>query len=184
MFKHNFLFSTLCLDLGPTLHPSCEGSLMVSLLFGWASNARHGSQSLNHPVEDPILIQWALTQSASSSRMQWLEGQLCNYMSDKLWKILILNGWWLTHAAHLEPTLGCRSVLLAWLVIALGATFIVEQPGSSLLARHCRFQQLCACHKALYITPWMIIDYFPSSTRFISGVPEFITQTTATDIPI
>ena len=44
-----------------------------------------------------------------------------------------------------------RSVLIAWLAIALGAIIIVEQPGSSLLARHPRFQQLCDAHKAFKI---------------------------------
>ena len=41
-----------------------------------------------------------------------------------------------------------RSVLAAWLCIALGAIMIVEQPGSSLLARHPRFQELCEAHEA------------------------------------
>lgn len=90
------IFFHFVLDLGPTLHPSCEGSLTVSLLFGWASSAQHGFQSPNHPVEDPILHQWALTQSASSWRMQWLEGQLLNYMFQ--W---ILHGWWLMHDGFL-----------------------------------------------------------------------------------
>ena len=31
-----------------------------------------------------------------------------------------------------------------------GAIMIAEQPGSSLLARHCRFQSLCAATKARY----------------------------------
>lgn len=38
---------------------------------------------------------------------------------------------------------------MAWLAIALGAAIICEQPGSSLLGRHPRFQQLCSVHKAI-----------------------------------
>ena len=40
-------------------------------------------------------------------------------------------------------------MLAAWLAIALGAIMIAEQPASSLLARHPRFQELCDAHKAM-----------------------------------
>ena len=52
------------------------------------------------------------------------------------------------HMDIIKKYLG-RSVLAAWLAIALGAIMIVEQPGSSLLARHPRFQELCDAHKAM-----------------------------------